>query len=82
MTGPASPARPNAVKSADRTVELLEVLSASDRPLTLTELHRELSYPKSSLYMLLQTLVARGWGRGRAAHRRQLLSLRAGRDGR
>ncbi|MBY8850333.1 IclR family transcriptional regulator, partial [Saccharothrix sp. MB29] len=61
MTGPASPARPNAVKSADRTVELLEVLSSSDRPLTLTELHRELSYPKSSLYMLLQTLVARGW---------------------
>lgn len=54
-------ARPGAVKSADRTVELLEVLSASDRRLTLTELHRELSYPKSSLYMLLQTLVARGW---------------------
>ena len=49
-------ARPGAVKSADRTVELLEVLSASDRRLTLTELHRELSYPKSSLYMLLQTL--------------------------
>ncbi|WP_433270332.1 IclR family transcriptional regulator [Actinosynnema sp. CS-041913] len=61
MTGPASPGRPNAVKSADRTVELLEALSASDRPLTLTELHRELSYPKSSLYMLLRTLVARGW---------------------
>lgn len=56
-----SPARPGAVKSADRTVELLEVLSSSDRRLTLTELHRELSYPKSSLYMLLQTLVARGW---------------------
>ncbi|RKT53408.1 IclR family transcriptional regulator [Saccharothrix australiensis] len=61
MTDPAPPARPNAVKSADRTVELLEVLSASDRPLTLTELHRRLSYPKSSLYMLVQTLVARGW---------------------
>lgn len=63
MASPAQPgtARPGAVKSADRTVELLEVLSASDRRLTLTELHRELSYPKSSLYMLLQTLVARGW---------------------
>ncbi|MEV0681600.1 IclR family transcriptional regulator [Actinosynnema sp. NPDC050436] len=66
MTGPASPARPNAarssaVKSADRTVELLEALSASDRPLTLTQLHRELSYPKSSLSMLLRTLLARGW---------------------
>ncbi|WP_373565524.1 MULTISPECIES: IclR family transcriptional regulator [Actinosynnema] len=61
VAGGTSPARPNAVKSADRTVELLEVLSSSERPLTLTELHRELSYPKSSLYMLLQTLVARGW---------------------
>src|SRR5262245_32664827 len=56
-----SPSRPAAVKSADRTVELLEVLASFDRRLTLTELHRELSYPKSSLYMLLQTLVARGW---------------------
>jgi DNA-binding IclR family transcriptional regulator len=61
VTEAASPGRPAAVKSADRTVELLEVLSASDRRLTLTELHRELSYPKSSLYMLLQTLVGRGW---------------------
>ncbi|MGO1054325.1 IclR family transcriptional regulator [Crossiella sp. CA198] len=56
-----APTRPAAVKSADRTVELLEVLASFDRRLTLTELHRELSYPKSSLYMLLQTLVARGW---------------------
>ena len=55
------PTRPAAVKSADRTVELLEVMSRSERQLTLTELHKELSYPKSSLYMLLQTLVSRGW---------------------
>ncbi|MCP3801625.1 IclR family transcriptional regulator [Allokutzneria sp. A3M-2-11 16] len=59
VTGTTS--RPAAVKSADRTVELLEVLASFDRRMTLTELHRELSYPKSSLYMLLQTLVARGW---------------------
>jgi DNA-binding IclR family transcriptional regulator len=56
-----APTRPTAVKSADRTVELLEVLSRSDRPMTLTDLHRALNYPKSSLYMLLQTLVSRGW---------------------
>jgi len=56
-----APTRPAAVKSADRTVELLEVMSRSERQLTLTELHKELSYPKSSLYMLLQTLVSRGW---------------------
>ncbi|AHI00231.1 IclR family transcriptional regulator [Kutzneria viridogrisea] len=60
VDGPA-PTRPAAVKSADRTVELLEVMSRSERQLTLTELHKQLSYPKSSLYMLLQTLVSRGW---------------------
>ncbi|WP_414641155.1 IclR family transcriptional regulator [Actinospica sp.] len=52
---------PASVKSADRTVELLELLSHTDEPLTLSEIHRELSYPKSSLYVLLRTLAARGW---------------------
>lgn len=60
-SGAPASARPAAVKSADRTIELLEVLSRSDRPMTLTDLHRALNYPKSSLYMLLQTLVSRGW---------------------
>jgi DNA-binding IclR family transcriptional regulator len=50
-----------AVKSADRTVELLELLARIREPLTLSEIHRELSYPKSSLFVLLRTLVARGW---------------------
>lgn len=50
-----------AVKSADRTVEVLEVLARSSAPLSLAELHRELGYPKSSLYMLLRTLVERRW---------------------
>lgn len=54
-------AAPAAVKSADRTVLLLEVLAASRDALTLTELQQRLEMPKSSLYMLLQTLVARGW---------------------
>lgn len=50
-----------AVKSADRTVEVLEALARSSAPLSLAELHRELGYPKSSLYMLLRTLVDRRW---------------------
>ncbi|QVQ50267.1 IclR family transcriptional regulator [Spiractinospora alimapuensis] len=50
-----------AVKSADRTVEVLETLARSSAPLSLAELHRILGYPKSSLYMLLQTLVDRRW---------------------
>lgn len=50
-----------AVKSADRTIEVLEVLARSPAPLSLGDLHNQLGYPKSSLYMLLQTLVARRW---------------------
>lgn len=50
-----------AVKSADRTVEVLELLARAADPMTLSEIHRELAYPKSSLFVLLRTLVGRGW---------------------
>ena len=58
---PAPASSSGAVKSADRTVELLELLAGYSEPLTLSEIHRELNYPKSSLFVLLRTLVARGW---------------------
>uniref|UniRef100_A0AAU3H135 Glycerol operon regulatory protein n=1 Tax=Streptomyces sp. NBC_01401 TaxID=2903854 RepID=A0AAU3H135_9ACTN len=52
------------VKSAARTVELLEVLAArGDRPVRLQELADELGVPRSSMYALLQTLISRGWVR-------------------
>lgn len=52
------------VKSAARTVELLEVLAArGDRPARLQELADELRVPRSSMYALLQTLISRGWVR-------------------
>ncbi|WP_406139962.1 IclR family transcriptional regulator [Streptomyces sp. NBC_01089] len=52
------------VKSAGRTVELLEVLAArGDRPARLRELADELGVPRSSMYALLQTLTDRGWVR-------------------
>ncbi|MEV8564656.1 IclR family transcriptional regulator [Streptomyces sp. NPDC051322] len=52
------------VKSAGRTVELLEVLAArGDRPARLRELAEELGVPRSSMYALLQTLIDRGWVR-------------------
>ncbi|MFJ9961568.1 IclR family transcriptional regulator [Streptomyces avermitilis] len=52
------------VKSAARTVDLLELLAArGDRPARLTELADELDIPRSSMYALLQTLVTRGWVR-------------------
>ncbi|MFG3017557.1 IclR family transcriptional regulator [Streptomyces sp. NPDC048254] len=52
------------VKSAARTVELLELLAArGDRPARLQELADELVVPRSSMYALLQTLITRGWVR-------------------
>ncbi|MET7615726.1 IclR family transcriptional regulator [Streptomyces sp. NPDC005408] len=68
-TGAASQTGPQTggvreVKSAGRTVELLEVLAArGDRPARLRELAEELGVPRSSMYALLQTLIDRGWVR-------------------
>lgn len=53
--------RPDSVKSAARTIDILELLAGSERRLTLSELQRRLDVPKSSLHGLLRTLVARGW---------------------
>lgn len=50
------------VKSAARTVELLEILaSRGNRPARLRELVEIMDIPRSSLYALLRTLVKRGW---------------------
>lgn len=49
------------VKSADRTLLVLEHLAASGCPQSLDTLHRELGIPKSSLHGLLRTMRLRGW---------------------
>lgn len=52
------------VKSAARTVDLLELLAARhNRPARLRELSDALEAPRSSVYALLKTLVERGWVR-------------------
>ncbi|GAA3733254.1 IclR family transcriptional regulator [Plantactinospora mayteni] len=52
------------VKSAARTVELLEYLAARrNRPARLRELSDALGVPRSSLHALLRTLVKYGWVR-------------------
>ena len=59
--GPAVP-RSESVKSAYRTLQLLELLADTPGRLTLADLQRHLGVPKSSLHGLLQTLAARaGW---------------------
>jgi DNA-binding IclR family transcriptional regulator len=49
------------VKSAARTIELLEFLARTRTKRSLADIHASLSYPKSSLYVLLQTLIQLGW---------------------
>jgi IclR family transcriptional regulator, acetate operon repressor len=49
------------VKSAARTIELLEYLAANRGLHNLNDVHSALNYPKSSLYVLLRTLVDLGW---------------------
>ena len=52
------------VKSAARTVEVLEFLAANARtPTRLREVAAALGAPRSSTYALLRTLVQRGWVR-------------------
>ncbi|WP_433206976.1 IclR family transcriptional regulator [Dactylosporangium sp. CS-047395] len=48
------------VKSADRTLDILEALATAG-PSTLSELTRALDIPKSSLHGILRTMAARGW---------------------
>lgn len=56
---PTAEAKP--VKSAARVLDILELLARSDNPLTLSEVSGTLSLPKSSTYLLLQTLARRGY---------------------
>ncbi len=52
-------ARP--VKSAERTLALLERLAASSEPVSVVDLHRASGYPRSSLHQLLHTMATSGW---------------------
>lgn len=53
------------VKSAVRTVELLEYLAArQDNPARIREISEALGMPRSSAHALLRTLMAQGWVRG------------------
>ncbi|MEV0622023.1 IclR family transcriptional regulator [Nonomuraea sp. NPDC050404] len=68
------------VKSAERTIAVLEYLSSADHACSLRELATALSLPRASAYALLTTLAPTGWvdtdGAGR--YRIGLRALRAG----
>ncbi|MFC3997934.1 IclR family transcriptional regulator [Nocardiopsis sediminis] len=66
------------VKSAARTVELLELLAArQNRPARLRELSEALGMPRSSCYALLRTLVKYGWVRTDASGTMYGIGIRA-----
>lgn len=49
------------VKSAHRTLQVLEIFSDAKQPLVLSELARRMEAPKSSCLALLETLLERGY---------------------
>jgi DNA-binding IclR family transcriptional regulator len=57
--GAAAPT--SGVKSAERALEILELVAAAERPLTTSDIGRALGYPRSSLHGLLQTMTKRHW---------------------
>ncbi|GIJ10865.1 IclR family transcriptional regulator [Micromonospora andamanensis] len=69
------------VKSAGRTLDLLELLADHPQAWALGDLARALGIPKSSLHGLLRTLTSRGWVRTDETGSRFRLGLRALRVG-
>lgn len=51
----------SSVKSAQRTLEILETIGRSQEGMSFVDLAAALPYPKSSLHGLLQTIVAMKW---------------------
>jgi DNA-binding IclR family transcriptional regulator len=59
--GAGGAAEVNPVKSAQRTVRILETLAESPTRLTLSELQERMGYPRSSLHALIRTLREMKW---------------------
>lgn len=64
------------VKSAERALEILELLTRRERPASFTEFAEQLGYPRSSLHALLRTLTDRGWAEYDEASRSYALGIR------
>jgi DNA-binding IclR family transcriptional regulator len=65
------------VKSAQRVLAILELLTTREAPLTFTDIAGTLGYPRSSLHSLLATLVGSGWAELDPVTRRYTLGIRA-----
>jgi DNA-binding IclR family transcriptional regulator len=65
------------VKSAERVLSIIELLTTVEQPMAFTAIHKKLGYPRSSLHGLLRTLVNRGWLETSADSRDYVLGIRA-----
>jgi DNA-binding IclR family transcriptional regulator len=65
------------VKSAQRTIDLLETFSANHAWTSLAELHARTGFPRSSLHGLLRTLRDAGWIEADRAGTKFRLGIRA-----
>ncbi|MFI7244057.1 IclR family transcriptional regulator [Streptomyces qinglanensis] len=74
---PGTEAGGSQVKSAVRTVELLEFFAERPGMHTLAAVQTAVGYPKSSLYMLLRTLADLGWVETDATGTRYGIGVRA-----
>jgi DNA-binding IclR family transcriptional regulator len=61
MTNTPDSSPNSTVKSAERALALLELLTKRERPMGFGQIANSLGYPKSSLHQLLRTLIDRGW---------------------
>ncbi|MGM0928192.1 MAG: IclR family transcriptional regulator [Actinomycetota bacterium] len=79
MADPADhPSGVREVKSAARTIDILEVLAArGNAPVTIRELCSVLDAPRSSLYALLRTLIDAGWVRTDPSRTTYSIGIRA-----
>lgn len=68
---------PQPVKSAMRTLEILEIVAGSADPPSLGDLARALGIPKSSLFAILRTMEQRDWVQRDVSGHRYRLGLRA-----
>lgn len=68
--------QPQPVKSAERALAILELLTREERALTFGEIADSLGYPRSSLHGLLRTLTDRGWAEFDSDTRRYALGIR------
>ncbi len=76
-TVPGAGGGPGGVKSARRTVELIEAFARTHGWLSPSDLHVHMGFPRSSLHALLHTLLEAGWLELDAASGRYRLGVRA-----